>query len=1762
MKTKISLLLLAFLLFASNLYSQNPDKTFSSGSYIIDMGRNTSLDEGLKPYGLVYALIQANIPVYWSINSSKVKDGADFSVGAKEYKGGTFIIAAEDTGSLGSLIDTWRTNGAKIDCPISFPFNAPVYNRLTSWPRALLDNDNGNLITPYYSNAGIPSTSYVIQANPTQLNSCGDIYILPHADPQKWSSNYVAAMKSYMDNGGFLWVGCHAVSALDMISPNPFNFLTSNGLVPFGSHSSPSNSASYTYDPLSDTDPVMQFMGKMDNTLHNGSEQIYLPDSGSSWLSSSKVAVYFNNYIDSRITYNSSNRAALVAYGPTNGNTSKGMVMYEAAHTYTGGSTESQIAAQRALFNFILLSGIQKQINISLAGTFPTVLSPGQIYPLSATVTGNQGAVTYEWSAIGGGTFSSTSTNPTNYTAPSVIGNIALRLKVTDACGRSNFVSAFMNGGSTVSCASEATLPSTPTFKDNCGGTITFSGPVITNGPNTPCNTTKTYTWSYTDYTTCSPNATPYTRNWSYIYTIKDLIAPIISAAGANASISCPTTPAFTPPTATDNCGTATVNILSTTITPGSHPGLYSTTRTWDATDSCGNHSNSVSQTITVQDITAPTKPVLTDLTAQCSATPTAPTITDACAGTIIGTTTTVFPITSQGTTFVTWTFNDGNNNSITATQKIILSDNIAPTITAPAATSGTTNLACTSTNVVLGTPITADNCGVKNITSDAPTAFPLGDTTVTWTVTDNAGLSATATQLVTVTDNINPTAPVLADLTGECSATATAPTTTDNCTATVTGTTSDSLTYSTQGTHIIHWNFDDGNGNSITVNQKVIIKDVSAPITPVLADLTGECSATATAPTTTDNCTATVTGTTSDSLTYSTQGTHIIHWTFDDGNGNSITVNQKVIIKDTTPPTTPVLADVTGECSATAETPTTTDNCATNVLVSTPDALTYFTQGTHIIHWTFDDGNGNTSIANQNVIIKNITAPLVPILNDITEECTALIEVPNSFDTCSSTVTVTTLDPLIYSTQGTHIIHWTFTDDSGNKSIQTQKIIIKDTKAPVVDSASLESVIGECSATINIIPTATDNCAGIIIGKTVDSLTRNTQGTSTVTWTFDDGNGNTSIQTQYIIIKDITAPIAAIAKLSNISGQCSATAIPPVAIDNCSGSVIATTTDSLTRNTQGTSIITWTFTDAVGNTSSQTQNLIVTDTEAPVANITTLENIIGECSATAIPPTATDNCSGIITATTKDSLTRNTQGTSIITWTFDDRNGNTSNQTQNIIIKDTIAPIADNANLENVVGECSATISVVPTATDNCAGTIIATTEDSLTRNTQGTSSVTWTFNDGNGNTSTQYQFIIVKDSTAPAIPFLADVIGECTATALTPTTTDNCATNVIVTTTDPLTYSTQGTHSIHWTFDDGNGNTATTIQNVIIKDVTAPAIPLLADVIGECSATALTPTTTDNCATNVIVTTTDPLTYSTQGTHSIHWTFDDGNGNTATTIQNVIIKDITAPSIPVLADITGECTATALTPTTTDNCVATVLVTTNDPLTYSTQGTHIIHWTFDDGNGNTATANQNVIVTSPNRPIQISSSLADCNENIDLRIELSSLLPTTFPSGGNWTDTNNTNGLTGSIFNPYQVPVGDYIFKYTVTDGGCSKTVDIIMTVGNNCIVLPACSFLVHNAFSPNNDNINDVFEIENIENTECFPTNSVEIYNRWGILVYETKQYDNNNRAFRGFSEGRATVNKSSELPTGTYFYIIEYTEAGGNTIKKDGFVYLSR
>ena len=244
---------------------------------------------------------------------------------------------------------------------------------------------------------------------------------------------------------------------------------------------------------------------------------------------------------------------------------------------------------------------------------------------------------------------------------------------------------------------------------------------------------------------------------------------------------------------------------------------------------------------------------------------------------------------------------------------------------------------------------------------------------------------------------------------------------------------------------------------------------------------------------------------------------------------------------------------------------------------------------------------------------------------------------------------------------------------------------------------------------------------------------------------------------------------------------------------------------------------------------------------------------------------------------------------------------------------------------------------------------------------------------------TNTVYgaEVAVRTDTTAPVAPAIPNATGDCSVTVTAPVATDNCAGPVTGTTTDPLFYNIQGTYTIHWLFNDGNGNASVANQTVTVQDSTAP-VPDLASlpvITGSCAATvSAIPHATDNCAGAITGTTTDPLSYTAQGNYTVHWKYNDGHGNSTIQLQNVVVQDNINPTITAPANITiiGYCqpvpataSAAALgTPHTSDNC-GVASVTNNAPAAFAV-GTTTVIWRVTDNQGNTATASQTVTVVT----------------------------------------------------------------------------------------------------------------------------------------------------------------------------------------------------
>jgi gliding motility-associated-like protein len=112
-----------------------------------------------------------------------------------------------------------------------------------------------------------------------------------------------------------------------------------------------------------------------------------------------------------------------------------------------------------------------------------------------------------------------------------------------------------------------------------------------------------------------------------------------------------------------------------------------------------------------------------------------------------------------------------------------------------------------------------------------------------------------------------------------------------------------------------------------------------------------------------------------------------------------------------------------------------------------------------------------------------------------------------------------------------------------------------------------------------------------------------------------------------------------------------------------------------------------------------------------------------------------------------------------------------------------------------------------------------------------------------------------------------------------------------------------------------------------------------------------------------------------------------------------------------------------------------------------------------------------------------------------------------------------------------------GDGVVNYIDADDDCA--VDLIFYGG----------------ISPNGDGHNDLWEIDGIWQ---FPNNTVQIYNRWGNLVFRASGYDNLNEAWYGQSNYGLRIG-DQELPDGTYFYVVDL---GDGSEARSGYIILKR
>jgi hypothetical protein len=601
-----------------------------------------------------------------------------------------------------------------------------------------------------------------------------------------------------------------------------------------------------------------------------------------------------------------------------------------------------------------------------------------------------------------------------------------------------------------------------------------------------------------------------------------------------------------------DNC--SLILSISTTGFTCSNIGTNSVTLT--VTDPTGNMSTCTS-TVTVLDTISPTV-VCQDITVYLGGTGnvsiTAADVdggtSDNCGAPTMSIDLSAFDCSMTGANTLTLTGTDASGNDNTCIATVTVMDTISPTVVCQDITvylDGTGNATIVAADVDGGS---TDNCGAPTMSIDVSTfdCSMTGANTVTLTGTDANGNDNTCIATVTVLDTISPTV-VCQDITVYFDGTGNAIIaasdvdggSTDNCGAPTLGIDVSALTCAMTGANTVTLTATDATGNSSTCTSTVTVLDTIAP-TAVCQDITVYLDAAGNASIvaadidggSSDNCTFTIAADIT-SFTCAEVGANSIALTVTDAVGNSSMCTSTVTVTDTISPTASNLSALNVECIGDAPTDIAlvtdeADNCTVAAVVAfvgdVSDGLTC--PETITRSYSVTDDSGNSINVTQTITVLDITPPTASNPLDLSVQCTAAVPtavigwVTDEADNCGAPVVAWVSDVSDgLSCPETITRTFSVTDACGNSIDVVQLIIVMDLDAPVVDVASLPGLVGFCDITPST-ATATDNCNGAIGGISDVIFPINTLGTTTVTWTFTDGCGNVSTQTQDVTINAI----------------------------------------------------------------------------------------------------------------------------------------------------------------------------------------------------------------------------------------------------------------------------------------------------------------------------------------------------------------------------------------------------------------------------------------------------------------------------------------------------------------------------------------------------------------------------------------------------------------------------------------------------------------
>ena len=1130
--------------------------------------------------------------------------------------------------------------------------------------------------------------------------------------------------------------------------------------------------------------------------------------------------------------------------------------------------------------------------------------------------------------------------------------------------------------------------PGSPIADDNCSGVVS----IIYNGQsrvNGNCFEEFELTRRWTALDQCGNTASA-----SQIISVQDTTRPDFTFVPLDVTVNCDNIPGVGTPTANDNCsGLVVIEYLGETEIPGPCDYTYTLTRRWSATDDCDN-VRIEEQILNVQDTTRPVFTAIPpDFTFECNAVPPPATLTatDNCSAQVdvdyLGETRIDGPCTDAYTLIRRWSATDDCNNVQLAEQRMEVQDTTKPFFTFIPAD---TVVNCDGIPLV-DTPLGEDGCD-----ADVQITF-LGETRIDgpcidrfilerrWEASDNCGNTRMAFQVLTVQDTTRPVFVLIPpDVTVECDAVPAldVPAADDNCAALV------QITYNgeqrTDGncpfnfTLVRTWTAADNCGNTSSIQQTIVVQDITDPVfTFVPADTIVNCDAVPPVEqaTATDNCSSNL------SLVYEgetrTDGScsyrYVIErrWRATDECNNVATAIQIINVQDTTRPVFGMIPlDVTVDCDAVPapSTLTATDNCTASVNIEYNGEERIDGNCLHnyqlIRRWTATDECGNTTLAEQSLLVQDTTNPVFTFIPaDTLVNCNGIPPVvsPTATDNCTDIVYIAYLGETVANSTGpdTYVLErrWVAADTCGNATFAIQMLTVQDSVAPTIvcpDNIMVNNDAGFCSAVVDFAPpVGVDNCSSqLIYTSSANPGDTFPIGTTTVVVTVSDPTGNGASCSFTIAVADTTMPVLSacpnnitvtapgntcvaqvIWELPTVTDACDAYTIPAVSVYTPGQNFPA-----------GTTVVTYIATDSTGNFMSCSFSITVLEIVPPIIANCPLDITLftGNCTAEAdwTIPAVNDNCALDSMVVNIESGSIFSEGVDTVIYTAYDIWGNTTVCTFTVTVVDTVLPVfgpcPPNIDiLNNEEGPCALTVDwVVPTATDNCDPDPLVTYSSAPgSEYPAGFTTVYIYATDPSGNQDTCSFVIFIQapplglENNPPNQEFIA-----CDAVAfwVPPSPTGVCGPTTITSTHEPGDTFAVGVTTVIYTVTDTLGNTATTSFTITVTESDAPSIncppsPIQVNISGiilndqglfieeattvqGCNGILLdfqSPVAADNCESPVVqqVGGPTPGSFFGIGPHVLVFQASDEAGNTLECVINVEIFPL-EPLNPTISD------------------------------------------------------------------------------------------------------------------------------------------------------------------------------------------------------------------------------------------------------------------